>query len=400
MYAFNTASRTGKKAAAMIRPEFFYSELQKRGVNFFTGVPDSLLKNFCSYVSAASPPDSHITAVNEGAAIALAAGWYLATGAVPLVYMQNSGIGNAVNPLLSLCDADVYRIPELLLIGWRGEPDVHDEPQHITQGRLTLPLLETLGVIYLVLEDGEARASRQLDMAFSILNGGGHPFALVVRKGTFAPAEAAPFTPQPDALQTAAGQDAPPMMSREAAVEEIMLSSPHSLFFSTTGMASRELYELREKHGMGHERDFLTVGSMGHASSLALGAALARPSIPVTCLDGDGAALMHLGALATIGTRRPRNLRHIVLNNGAHDSVGGQPTVALDIDLPAIARACGYRRVHRADSRKYLRRLLAAPQDECTFIEVRVAKGARPDLGRPASSPIENKKLFMSAFPN
>jgi phosphonopyruvate decarboxylase len=390
MYAFNTATRPWKKAAFMIRPEFFYSELQKRGVNFFTGVPDSLLKNFCSYVSAATPPDSHITAVNEGAALALAAGFHLATGAVPLVYMQNSGIGNAVNPLLSLCDADVYRIPALLLIGWRGEPDIHDEPQHITQGQLTLPLLETLGVIYLVLEDGEARASRQLDMAFSILNRGGHPFALVVRKGTFAS-----FSPQPDALP-----EASPPMSREAAIEEIMLASPHSLFFSTTGMASRELYELREKHGMGHERDFLTVGSMGHASSLALGAALAHPSVPVTCLDGDGAALMHLGALATIGTRRPRNLRHIVLNNGAHDSVGGQPTVALDIDLSAIARACGYRRVHRADSRKYLRRLLAAPQYECTFIEVRVAKGARPDLGRPASSPIENKKLFMSAFPN
>jgi phosphonopyruvate decarboxylase len=377
----------------MISPAFFYAELRKRGVTFFTGVPDSLLKSFCAYVSAASPPDSHITAVNEGAALALAAGFHLATGAVPLVYMQNSGIGNAVNPLLSLCDAAVYRIPALLLIGWRGEPDVHDEPQHITQGRLTLPLLELLGVPSLVLEDSEEGVSRQLDATFSTLNQRGSPFALVVRKGTFAS-----FTP-PDAPQTAAGQDAPPSMAREAAIEEIMLASPHSLFFSTTGMASRELYELREKRGMGHERDFLTVGSMGHASSLALGAALARPAVPVVCLDGDGAALMHLGALATIGTRRPRNLRHIVLNNGAHDSVGGQPTVALAIDLPAIARACGYRRVQRADTPEDLRRLLIRPPDDCTFIEVRVAKGSRPDLGRPAASPQENKKLFMEIFP-
>jgi phosphonopyruvate decarboxylase len=292
-----------------------------------------------------------------------------------------------VNPLLSLCDADVYRIPALLLVGWRGEPGVHDEPQHITQGRLTPPLLETLGVPHLVMEDTEGGLRGQLDTAFRAMKTSGTPFALIVRKDTFAPYKAA----DTDGVGLS--------MTREVAIEEIMLSSPDSLFFSTTGMASRELYELREKHGLGHGMDFLTVGSMGHASSLALGAALARPDALITCLDGDGAALMHLGALATIGMLKPRNLRHIVLNNGAHDSVGGQPTAAPGIELTEIARAAGYERVLRVDTLEDLRLALHGGHEKrLTFIETRVKRGARADLGRPKTSPAENKAAFMGQF--
>ncbi|MDR1363262.1 MAG: phosphonopyruvate decarboxylase [Spirochaetaceae bacterium] len=372
----------------MTTPAFFYGELQKHGVDFFTGVPDSLLKDFCAYIADTAPQSSHITAVNEGAAMALAAGHHLAANRIPLVYMQNSGIGNAVNPLLSLCDTDVYRIPALLLIGWRGEPGVHDEPQHITQGRLTLPLLETLNIPYLIMENTEDKLRSQLDTTFSTLKTRGTPFALVVRKGTFAPYKT-----------ERRGEE--PSMSREAAIEEIMLASPDSLFFSTTGMASRELYELREKHNMGHDKDFLTVGSMGHASSIALAAALARPGVKITCLDGDGAALMHLGAFASIGALKPRNMRHIVLNNKAHDSVGGQTVAAPGADLPAIARACGYERVICAGSRENLRIALRQEQDErLTFIEARVKRGARADLGRPKTSPAENKTAFMKNFNN
>jgi phosphonopyruvate decarboxylase len=233
------------------------------------------------------------------------------------------------------------------------------------------------------MEDTEYGLQGQLDTAFRAMKTGGTPFALIVRKDTFAPYKAA-------------ADGGGLSMTREAAIEEIMLSSPDSLFFSTTGMASRELYELREKHGLGHYRDFLTVGSMGHASSLALGAALARPDALITCLDGDGAALMHLGALATIGTLKPRNLRHIVLNNGAHDSVGGQPTAALGIELTEIDRAAGYERVLRVDTMEDLRLALRGGHEKClTFIEARVKRGARADLGRPKTSPAENKAAFV-----
>ena len=368
----------------MISVEFFYNELLGRGVEFFAGVPDSLLKDFCAYTGAKTEKSSCITAVNEGAAIALAAGHHLASNKIPLVFMQNSGLGNALNPLLSLCDTDVYRIPALLLVGWRGEPGVHDEPQHITQGRLTCPLLETIGIPYLVLDGAEDALCGQLDAAFSVLRRG-VPFALIARKGVFAP-----WNPPP-------AENTLPM-SREEAIESIMLYSPDDFFFSTTGMASRELYELREKHGFPHGRDFLTVGSMGHASSIALGAALAKPDAAVTCLDGDGAALMHMGALAAIGVLKPPKLRHIVLNNGAHDSVGGQPTAAFGIDLAAIARACGYRRIYRADTLQTLRQVLRERRDGLEFIEVRVRRGSRPELGRPKSSPVENKTAFMAAL--
>ena len=381
----------------MISPEYFYKDLWRRGAGFFTGVPDSLLSDFCAYLGANSPPASYICAVNEGAAVALGAGFHLATGGIPLIFMQNSGLGNAVNPLLSLCDTDVYRIPALLLVGWRGEPGLHDEPQHITQGRLTLPILKTLNIPYLVMADSESAVCAQLDAAFRELEGRNAPFALVVRKGTFTPYKARGGDGGGNSgIQTKLS------LSREDAIEEIMLSSPDDFFFSTTGMASRELYELRGKHGAGRGRDFLTVGSMGHASSIALGAALARPDALITCIDGDGAALMHLGSLAAIGAAKPRRLRHVLLNNGAHDSVGGQPTIAFDINLAGIARASGYRHAFYVDTRRDLRLALAVRpeggRDGPVFIEARVKTGARPDLGRPKSSPIENKTAFTKHF--
>jgi phosphonopyruvate decarboxylase len=376
----------------MIDPAFFYKALTQRGADFFCGVPDSLLKSFCAYVSGSTDKNQHITAVNEGAALALAAGFHLATGRIPVVYMQNSGLGNAINPLLSLCDAAVYRIPALLIIGWRGEPGVHDEPQHITQGRIQKALLDALELPHAVLDQDENSAGAQLDAAFAHLKNNGSPYALIARKDSFAP-----HAPQEKTNDKA-------QMSREEAIETILAaSSPAEIFTSTTGMASRELYELRQKKEQPHERDFLTVGSMGHAASLALSLALQKPDLGVTCLDGDGAALMHLGAMAAIGERKPRNLRHILLNNGAHDSVGGQPTIAPAIDFPAIARASGYARVFSASSGAELRTALAsagngAERGGPVFMEVLVRKGARADLGRPKTLPEENKLAFMAAL--
>jgi phosphonopyruvate decarboxylase len=375
------------KAAVMVDPQFFYDLLIERGTGFFTGVPDSLLKSFCAYITDHAGDQNHIIAVNEGAAVALAAGYHLATGKPPLVYMQNSGIGNAVNPLLSLTDPEVYQIPLVLLIGWRGEPGVQDEPQHIKQGRVTGALLEAMEIPYALMADTEDALKEQVERCYAYMEGKKAPYAFVVPKDTFSP-----YT-----LQKPGGPMAE--LSREEAIEEIIKAlGPEEFFFSTTGMASRELYELREKLGMGHGRDFLTVGSMGHASQIALSAALQRPELSVTCLDGDGALLMHMGALASIGTSHAGNFRHIILNNGAHDSVGGQPTAGLQIAIPDMARACGYTQAYSAKTREELRALLAMQKNGPLLIEVRVRRGARKDLGRPRSSPRENKIALMEAL--
>jgi phosphonopyruvate decarboxylase len=385
-----------QRSKPVIDPGFFYTKLKERGTGFFTGVPDSLLKSFCAYIAAHAGEGGHITAVNEGAAAALASGYHLATGRVPLVYMQNSGIGNAVNPLLSLADPDVYSIPLLLLVGWRGEPGVYDEPQHVKQGKVTDELFRTMGIPSAVLGLDEGGLDSQLDAAYAWFREKSGPYALLVRKNTFAP-----YTPQ----------DTEPVkaeLSREEAIEEILrFSRRGEFFFSTTGMASRELYELREKLGQGHGQDFLTLGSMGHASQIALGAALQKPGLPVTCIDGDGAVLMHMGALAAVGNGKARNFRHVLLNNGAHDSVGGQATIAGGaggaggLDFSIIARACGYRDVYSVHTRVTLRNALERIEirrEGPVFLEVRVRKGAREDLGRPKSGPLENKVLFMNSL--
>ena len=373
----------------MIRPEYFYDLLQKRGSDFFTGVPDSLLKNFCAYVTDTAPEDKHIIAANEGCALALAAGWHLATGKTPVVYMQNSGLGNAVNPLLSLADSDVYSVPLVLLIGWRGMPAVHDEPQHIKQGKVTLALLDAMRIPYVVTAESEDELNKQIDYCYACTEKASAPFAFVVKKDTFAPY----------ALKNKTFSGAE--MTREDAIERIVLHSPKdAVFVSTTGMASRELFELRVKHGMSGTNDFLTVGSMGHASQIALSIAMQKKDRLVICLDGDGAAIMQMGGLATIGVRKPDNMIHVVLNNGAHDSVGGQPTVGLKIDLPGIAKACGYAHTYSVEDAASLEAALknALSEKKTAFIEVKIRKGARADLGRPTTSPRENKKAFMEVL--
>ena len=353
--------------------------LEAGGVDFFAGVPDSLLKHFCACLTD-TRPEVHIIAANEGGAVALAAGHWLATRHPALVYMQNSGQGNAVNPLASLADPDVYSIPMVLLVGWRGEPGVHDEPQHVKQGKITLSLFETLGIPTSVLPADEPAALVLAASAVAQALAESRPVALVVRKGIFAP----------HALQNKPADIA--TLRREEAIEGILRALPPSaVVVSTTGMISREVYETRERHGEGHAHDFLTVGSMGHALMIALGIAKAQPFRPVVCLDGDGASIMQMGNLAIAGQSGCSNLFHIVLNNAAHDSVGGQPTVGGQINLPAIAAACGYRNAPSLDT---LFDLSQSP----SFLEIRVAKGARPDLGRPKEPPQTNKALFMETL--
>jgi phosphonopyruvate decarboxylase len=370
----------------MLDPLFFAETLRSCGVDFFTGVPDSLLKEFCSCLRDTVAPERNVTAANEGAAVALAAGSYLATGRPALVYMQNSGEGNAVNPLASLTDPDVYGIPVLLLIGWRGRPGVHDEPQHAKQGRITGALLDVLGIPYAVLEKDAQAASEQVRKAVSYMNEASAPYALIVEKGTFSPYRSA----------SAAGPQPP--LTREEAVKTIAAAAgPHDAIVSTTGMASRELFEYRESAGQGHGRDFLCVGSMGHASQIALGISLEQPGRRVWCIDGDGALIMHMGSMATIAGHAGSNYIHVLLNNAAHDSVGGQPTEAVHVDFPAAARAVGYPVAFSASSMEELSAALSAlPANGPVFLEVKVRKGHREGLGRPTTTPEQNKSAFMS----
>ncbi|MDR3243797.1 MAG: phosphonopyruvate decarboxylase [Elusimicrobiota bacterium] len=368
----------------MISPSFFVNELINHNADFFTGVPDSLLKSFCAYISDNCDENKHIIAVNEGAAVALACGYHLAVNKISVIYMQNSGLGNAINPLLSLADKEVYSIPMVLIIGWRGQPGIKDEPQHIKQGKVTCSLLDTLGISYSILSGNEALVKKQIKRCFNNISKNNSPYAFVVCKDTF----------EPYIMQNK-GFDNKAQMSREEAIEEIISLAPkNAVFFSTTGMISRELYEIREKNKDGHSKDFLTVGSMGHTSHIALSFALQKPKIPIICLDGDGALLMHMGALAQIGVKKPLNFTHIVLNNGVHDSVGGQPTILPYINVKSIAKAAGYNQVYVIKNKEDFRGIFNKVKQP-VFAEAIVKKGSRKDLDRPKSCPIENKKLFM-----
>ena len=373
----------------MIRPSYFIEKLRENGIDCFAGVPDSLLKNICAYITDHFDAAHNIITANEGAAVGLAAGHYLATGQPACVYMQNSGEGNIINPLASLTDPEVYNIPVLLLIGWRGRPGVHDEPQHVKQGKVTTGLLNVMGINYDVLSKDEDKVEKQIAKALKALQNK-DMFALVIEKDTFDEYK----------LQNVEKNDL--TMSREEAIQTVAAAlGEKDCIVSTTGMISRELFEYRAAMNQGHERDFLTVGSMGHASQIALGIALAQPERRVWCFDGDGAAIMHMGSMAIVANKAPKNYVHVVFNNGAHDSVGGQPTVGLKIDLPAVAKAVGYKAAITVASKEELEKELSTLNSQLStlggpvFIEVKVKKGNRKDLGRPTTTPIQNKEALM-----
>ena len=357
------------------------------GADFYTGVPDSQLKALCDYLMYTYGIDSkhHIIAANEGNCTALAAGYHLATGRIPVVYMQNSGEGNIINPVASLLNDKVYAIPMIFVIGWRGEPGVHDEPQHIFQGEITLKLLEDMDITHFVIgkDTTEKELLDVMDRFHGILRNG-KDVAFVIRKGALEFAEKMEYRNENS-------------MVREEIIRHILQVSGEDPIISTTGKASREVFEIRENEEQGHQCDFLTVGSMGHSSSIALGVALNKPDRQIWCIDGDGAVLMHMGSMAVIGSNKPSNLIHVVINNGAHETVGGMPTVATEMSLTAIARACGYPYAVKVDTFEALDRELEAAKkrNKLSLIEVSCSIGARADLGRPTTAAIDNKKNFM-----
>ena len=367
-----------------MKVEHFVSAL---GADFFTGVPDSQLKALCNYLMSTYGVDGkhHLIAANEGNCTAVAAGYHLATGRVPVVYMQNSGQGNIINPVASLLNGDVYGIPCIFVIGWRGEPGVHDEPQHIYQGKVTVKLMEDMDIPTFILSkdttEEELAATMQV---FRPLLAEGKQVAFVVRKGALA------F----DGKVKYANDNT---MLREDIVRHIAAAAGEDPIVSTTGKASRELFEIREANGQSHCYDFLTVGSMGHSSSIALGIALQQPQRKVWIIDGDGAVLMHMGAMAVLASQNPGNIVHIVINNGAHETVGGQPTAMAGVDVVAVARGCGYPNAVSVSSFETLDAALAEARGKngLTLIEVKCAIGARDDLGRPTTTAQENKQAFM-----
>ena len=369
-----------------IKPSEAFEQFRTAGISFFTGVPDSLLKSFCAYASDELSSDEHIIAANEGTSIAIASGHNLATTKPSLVYMQNSGIGNAVNPLLSLASPEVYSIPMIVMIGWRGEPDRKDEPQHMLQGQIMPQFLNSMNIPWFELSPKTKDSGKVIQEAIAGMTKSSCPVVILVKKNTFEDYNSKNLTPSLN------------LLSREAAIQILAKNlNSNDLIVSTTGMASRELYEYRQSSGGILGEDFLTVGSMGHASSIAAGIALGRPEKKVICIDGDGALLMHMGAVGVIGQSNLPNFIHIVLNNGAHDSVGGQPTVGLDINLPKIAKACGYKVTSSvSEERDIIDELLRMNGEKGpSFLEVIIGKGSRPNLGRPISTPLENKQSFM-----
>lgn len=357
------------------------------GSDFYSGVPDSQLKALCDYLMDTYGIDRyhHMIAANEGNCTALAAGYHLATGKVPVVYMQNSGEGNIINPVASLLNDKVYAIPIVFVVGWRGEPGIHDEPQHIYQGEVTVKLLEDMDIrTFIVGKETTEEELVEVMAEFREILALGKNVAFVIRKGA--------ITYENTIVYKNDNQ-----MVREEIIRHIVEISDEDPIISTTGKASRELFEIREANGQSHKYDFLTVGSMGHSSSIALGVAINKPNAKVWCVDGDGAVLMHMGSMAVMGANAPKNLVHIIINNGAHETVGGMPTVATDLDMVAIAKACGYPYAVSVDSfEDFDEELnLAKSRKSLSLIEVKCSIGARLDLGRPTTTALENKVNFM-----
>ena len=355
--------------------------------DFYTGVPDSQLKALCNYLMHTYGIDKnhHIIAANEGNCVGLAAGYHLATNKVPVVYMQNSGEGNIINPVASLLHEKVYNIPMIFVIGWRGEPNIHDEPQHIYQGEITTKLLDDMNISYSIISSDTTKEELTKQMKeFDKLLEKGKQVAFVVRKNALEYEEKVEYKNNYT-------------MTREEVIEHIVKVSGKDPIISTTGKASRELFEIRERNNESHEYDFLTVGSMGHSSSIALGIALNKPKSKVWCIDGDGALLMHMGSLAVIGSIKPKNLVHILINNESHETVGGMPTSTKKLKIKKMAKACHYKYRYSVDNFEDLDKALeeAKHNDKLTFIEVKTKIGARSDLGRPTTTAKENKENFM-----
>jgi len=370
-----------------MKAELFTLCIKQLGIEVITGVPDSTLKEFCDYINSQETGLAHYTAPNEGSAVGIAAGVYLSTGKPACVYMQNSGIGNAVNPITSIASAEVYNIPMFFIVGYRGALGLKDEPQHKFMGRITEKMLDCLEIEYKVIDNDITEL--ELKDVFSRIKyvlSNKKPFSLIIKKDTFEKSESAKYANSYK-------------LNREHVISEIVKRiKENDLVVSTTGKISREVYEQSNLILENHNQCFLTVGGMGHASMIAFGIAEKSPDKRVICLDGDGAALMHLGNLAFIGNRGIKNLVHICLNNDAHESVGGMPTAAPNFRYAETAKVCGYSDVFVIRTAEEFKGLMNYFHNlrKSTFIEIKVANESRDNLARPKESALDNATSFMN----
>ena len=371
----------------MVNQDILFGSLQELGIRFFTGVPDSLLNDFCLYLCHHYTNEQHVMAANEGNAIGIAAGNYMATGNIPVVYMQNSGIGNATNPLLSLAHPTVYSVPMILVIGWRGDPAIKDHAQHKKQGELTPVLMKDMDIPYEILDD-ENTVVDKFKWAYNKAKELSSPVALIAKKGILTQKEKHQEYPEST------------LMNREEAVSAVIdVLGGDAIYLATTGRATRELHEQLAMKGIESGHEFLNVGSMGHVSSVALGMAIARPDKKIVVFDGDAAAVMHMGSIATNGRYQPKNLIHIVLNNGVNESVGGQPSSGQIIDLTSIAKACGYQTpvsfIEKKEDLQAAVQELSEKKHLC-LIDVHVRQGIRKDMPKLQIQHLEQKECLMS----
>lgn len=365
----------------------FVEFLSSEGIGSYYGVPDSLLKSLSAYLEEGERGVRSLVCANEGSAIGMAIGEYVSSCRAACVYMQNSGIGNALNPLVSLAAQEVYSVPMLLLIGWRGEPGVPDEPQHALQGKITQDLLKDMGIPAVIL-DPNAWEQQISDLAMR-MNGEQRPVAAIVKKGFF----------EPFGCAKAFLNDA--SFKREELLAALLQSiGADDIVVSTTGKCSREVFELRDSQGQSHARDLLVVGGMGHASSIAFGIAQNLASHRVWCLDGDGALLMHAGSLVVIAQNHPARLRYVVNQNGVHESVGGQMNAAMGLDLQRYLLACGFDEVLVARHPDEVSACVQRMEEEegKVALVLRSVSGARTELGRPTISPHDNLRDVMQAI--
>ncbi|MBC7827327.1 MAG: phosphonopyruvate decarboxylase [Chitinophagaceae bacterium] len=372
----------------MIHPERFYQYLSGKGIDFFTGVPDSLLKSLLLYFHKNINPSNHIITANEGLAIALASGYHISTGKIPVVYMQNSGLGNAINPLTSLASAEVYAIPMILLIGWRGMPGKKDEPQHTKMGQVTDKLLQMLDIPFFILEEDEEKSFAVMDTAITLAVKNSKPVALLIPGELFDDPETQP----PSSIYP---------LGREMVIQKLIDHFTDEVVVCTTGKSGREFFELNRQRNQPIAKTFLAVGSMGLANHTALGIDM-HSGHRVVMIDGDGAVLMHMGSLADIGKWASSSFVHIVINNGSHESVGAQPTLGFDIDFCAIAKACGYASVYSIEQEHELSNWLSGGfhKEEKQLVEIRVNNTSRSNLGRPTNSPAQRKDELMRVLRN
>lgn len=372
----------------MIDCNFFFKCLKKNNTSFFTGVPDSLMKNLISCIDFNTNSNEHLIAANEGNAIGLAIGNFLSTGKLPIVYLQNSGLGNIINPVLSLADKDVYGIPMIILLGWRGRPGVKDEPQHFKQGLVTEDILNSIQLPYSKINQNLSDIDLEIiiDEAYKTSKEKLTPYVLLIEEGTFNKFE--------NKNLISSYYD----LSREEALQICVNSlNEKDIIVSTTGTLSRELYELRKKLGQSHKSDFLTVGGMGHANQIAIGIAINKPKRNIYCLDGDGAILMHMGSMALNGNIKPLNFNHILFNNQCHDSVGGQKTAAPELNFKNLAEQLDYQYTSQCVTKNQIIKSLdiIKNNNKTSFLEIKVNNGFKKNLPRPNETPKFNKDLFV-----